>query len=390
MDTLVVNLEVSIVIPCLNEAETISDCVREAREALLEGEIFGEVIVADNGSTDGSRELAELAGARVVAIPQKGYGAALQGGIAAARGKYVLMGDADGSYNFRELHRFMDHLRNGDDLVMGCRLPKGGGEIKPGAMPWLHRRIGNPVLSGIGKLFFNAPIDDFHCGLRAFRTDTIQALNLRTTGMEFASEMVVRATLADYKVSQVPVTLSPDKRSRKPHLRSFRDGWRHLRFLLLYSPRWLFLYPGFVLFLTGLFGFLALLPGPLTLGSVTFDTNTLLLSSLAIITGFQVIIMYVFAKAYAASAGLLPPDPKIKRLLSGKPAEWGIGIGILLILAGFGLFVYALLVWQATGFGRLSYPDSLRIIIPGITAVGLGVQASFTGFILAMLGIKTN
>jgi glycosyltransferase involved in cell wall biosynthesis len=388
METLIASLEVSIVIPCLNEAETITDCVKEAREALQEAEIFGEIIVADNGSTDGSQALAELAGASVVNVREKGYGSALLGGIAQAQGTYILMGDADGSYNFRELGRFMGHLRSGDDLVMGCRMPKGGGQIKPGAMPWLHRRLGNPVLTGIGKLFFKTPIDDFHCGLRAFRADTIRALNLRTTGMEFASEMVVKATLANCKVSQIPVTLSPDKRSRKPHLRSWRDGWRHLRFLLLYSPRWLFLYPGIFLFLVGLLGFTALLPGPLKLGTVTFDTNTLLLSSLAIIVGFQVINLYIFAKAYAASVGLLPPDPKIKKLLDGKPAEWGILIGMLFILGGIGLIVYALLTWQSTGFGQLSYPDSLRIIIPGVTAIGVGVQFSFGGFILAVLGIK--
>jgi glycosyltransferase involved in cell wall biosynthesis len=388
METLIAGLEVSIIIPCLNEAETITDCVKEAREALQEAEVFGEIIVADNGSTDGSQGLAELAGASVVTVREKGYGSALLGGIAQAQGTYILMGDADGSYNFKELSRFMGQLRSGDDLVMGCRMPKGGGQIKPGAMPWLHRRLGNPVLTGIGKLFFKTPIDDFHCGLRAFRADTIRALNLRTTGMEFASEMVVKATLAKCKVSQIPVTLSPDKRSHKPHLRSWRDGWRHLRFLLLYSPRWLFLYPGIFLFLVGLLGFMTLLPGPLKLGTVTFDTNTLLLSSLAIIVGFQVINLYIFAKAYATSVGLLPSDPKIKKLLDGKPAEWGILIGMLFILGGVGLIVYALLTWQSTGFGQLSYPDSLRIIIPGVTAVGVGVQFSFGGFILAVLGIK--
>lgn len=390
MQTAIKSLEVSIVIPCLNEAETITECVKEARAALEEAEISGEVIVADNGSTDGSPALAELAGASVVHVREKGYGSALQGGIEQARGTYVLMGDADGSYNFREIGRFMEKLRAGDDLVMGCRLPKGGGEIKPGAMPWLHKWIGNPVLSGIGKLFFHAPIDDFHCGLRAFRTSAVQDLHLRTTGMEFASEMVVRSTLADYRISQVPVTLSPDKRSRKPHLRSWRDGWRHLRFLLLFSPRWLFFYPGVFLALVGLLGFLMLLPGPLTLGSVTFDTNSLLLSSLSIVVGFQVISMYIFARAYATSAGLLPPDPKIKKLLTGRPAEWGILIGLAFILIGFGYLVYALLVWQSTNFGNLSYPNSLRIVIPGVTAIGLGVQFSFSGFILAIIGIKVK
>jgi glycosyltransferase involved in cell wall biosynthesis len=382
-------LDVTIVMPCLNEAETLEACIKEALAAIAATGVRGEVLIADNGSTDGSIEIAERTGARVIHIRRKGYGNALLGGINSARGEYVLMADSDGSYSFHDLSKFLRELQAGNDLVMGCRLPRGGGTIERGAMPWHHRWIGNPVLSRLGKLFFKSKIDDFHCGIRAFRRDAIIALGLRTTGMEFASEMVVRATLAGLKVSQVPVTLRPDGRSRPPHLRSWRDGWRHLRFLLLYSPNWLFLIPGVSLALFGLIGFLALTWSPLQIGQVIFDTNTLLVCSMSLLLGVQVLSSYAFIKAYAISAGLLPPDRRITKLLENtKTVEYGLLIGLFFIITGLALLVYAVFFWGKTGFGELSYSSSLRVVIPGVTLLGLGMQTIFTGFGLAILGIK--
>ncbi len=381
-------LEVSIVIPCLNEAEMIAACVREARIAIKKSGIPGEVVVADNGSTDNSVELATQAGARVVAIARKGYGSALQGGIEAARGVYVLMGDADGSYDFGELPKFLDLLRQGNDLVMGCRLPAGGGKIEKGAMPWKHRWIGNPVLSGLGKLFFRSPVIDFHCGLRAFRREAILALGLKTTGMEFASEMVIKAGLQGLTIAQLPITLRRDGRSTPPHLRSFRDGWRHLRFMLLYSPKWLFIYPGFILFLLGLAGTLVLLPKPLTVGEVTFDLNSLIVASTTMLAGFQILGFGIFTKAYAVSAGLLPGREYWNRLINGKSVEMGTIIGLLITIIGLGLLAYAVIGWKTVHFGHLSYQDSLRKVIPAVTCIALGIQTAFTGFALAILGLE--
>ena len=292
-------IEISVVMPCLNEAETLLGCIQEAAQAIAAAGVSGEIVVADNGSTDGSQTIAQKAGVRVFDVKEKGYGSALMGGIRVAKGNYVLMGDADGSYDFGELSSFLFRLREGADLVMGCRLPKGGGVIKPGAMPWKHRWIGNPVLSYLGKFFFKAPIDDFHCGLRAFRRDAILGLNLDSTGMEFASEMVVRSVIARLKIEQIPITLRPDGRIRSPHLRSWRDGWRHLRFMLLFSPKWLFLVPGLVLTVVGTLGFFALLVGPISIGHVTFDTNTLLVCSAAILVGFQIVFFAIFTMVFA-------------------------------------------------------------------------------------------
>jgi len=380
--------EVSIVMPCLNEAETLQACIEEAWLAIRKCGVSGEVVVADNGSIDKSTSIAIQAGARLVRVIEKGYGNALMGGIQEANGVYVLMGDADGSYDFGELPAFLELLRQGKDLVMGCRLPAGGGVIKPGAMPWKHRWLGNPVLSGMGKLFFNAPIDDFHCGLRAFRRDAILALDLRCAGMEFASEMVVKSTIAGLKIDQVPITLRPDGRSRAPHLRSWRDGWKHLRFMLLFSPRWLFFIPGFILFAAGIIGFLALMQGPIRIGAVTFDTNTLLVCSATILIGFQILFFAVYTKTFAVRAGLLRPDPRITWLLSARPVEWGISIGLVLALLGMGYLVYSVLQWQEVHFGNLSYSTSLRIVIPGITSIALGIQCIFSGFALAVLGLE--
>ena len=295
--------ELTVLMPCLNEAETIGICVKNAREYIDSRNIDGEVVVADNGSTDGSQAIAEERGARVIPVAYKGYGSALLGGISAARGRFVIMGDADNSYDFSMLDPFIDKLREGYDLVIGNRF-KGG--IKPGAMPLLHRYLGNPLLTGIGRMFFRSPVGDFHCGLRGFNRQAVANLGLVASGMEFASEMVVKATLQRLKIAEVPTTLSPDGRTRPPHLRSWRDGWRHLRFLLLFSPRWLFLYPGAALMILGLVSMAWLLPGPRQVGGLTFDVHTLAYSAAAIVCGFQAVAFAVFTKIYGINAKLLP------------------------------------------------------------------------------------
>ena len=301
--------EITILMPCLNEAETLAACIREAQAAIESAGVSGEVLIADNGSTDGSGELARSLGARVVDVRTPGYGSALTGGIAAARGQYVLMGDADGSYDFGELPKFLAALRAGKDLVMGCRLPAGGGRVLPGAMPWTHRWIGNPVLTALGRLFFAVPAHDFHCGLRAFRRDVVLDLGLQCPGMEFASEMVVKASFVGLPMAEVPVTLRPDRRSRPPHLRSWRDGWRHLRFMLLASPRWLFLMPGLALATLSLVAFLRLAVGPLQVGQVTFDVNTLVLAGAGLVAGTQMMLLGILATAFAVQQGIAPPSP---------------------------------------------------------------------------------
>jgi glycosyltransferase involved in cell wall biosynthesis len=382
--------ELSIVMPCLNEAETLQRCINKAQQSIRQHNLKAEIIVADNGSTDGSREIAQASGARVVPVRAKGYGAALAGGIEAARGRYIIMGDADDSYDFSNIFPFLERLREGHDLVMGCRLPVGGGTVEPGAMPWKHRWIGNPVLTGIGRLFFRSPISDFHCGLRAFRKEAYQKLEMRTTGMEFASEMVIKATLRKMRVTQIPITLYKDGRSRPPHLRSWRDGWRHLRFMLMYSPRWLFLFPGMIGFLVAAFFFVLLLRGPLRLGIAFFDTNTLLVSSMAIILSFQLISFAMFTKIFAISEGLLPEDPRLNRFFSVITLEVGILTGLIFAVSGLGLLIGAFLYWAKLGFGELSYPDSLRLVIPAVTSLTLGVQIIFSSFFMSILGLKTR
>ncbi len=381
-------IEVSIVMPCLDEAETVANCVREAKSALEKAGVRGEVVVSDNGSQDDSRTLAEQAGARVVSVSEKGYGNALMGGIASSNGKYVLMGDADVSYDFGELPRFLGKLRDGADLVLGCRLSKGGGTILPGAMPWKHRWIGNPILTALGRLFFEPGVDDFHCGLRAFRKDVILALDLQCTGMEFASEMIVKASLSSLQIEQVAITLRPDGRNHPPHLRSWRDGWRHLRFMLLFTPKWLFLIPGLVLSGLSATAFSILLWGPVTVGGVEFSTNTLLVSATGILVGFQVSFFGVYTKAYAVHEGLLPPDKRIETLLASHPIESGIVLGLLIFLAGLAYLIVAVLNWQEIGFGGLSYEKGLRIVIPAVTAIALGIQIIFSGFAFAILGLR--
>jgi glycosyltransferase involved in cell wall biosynthesis len=378
--------ELAIVMPCLNEAETLEVCVRKALRSIAELGVLGEVIVADNGSTDGSQEIARSAGARVIDVPVRGYGAALQAGIAAARSTYVIMGDADDSYDFTNLGPFLERLRAGDDLVMGNRF-RGG--IEPGAMPALHRYLGNPVLSLVGRLFFRSPIKDFHCGLRGFRRDAIRALSLRTTGMEFASEMVVRATLSDLTVSEVPTTLSRDGRSRPPHLRSWRDGWRHLRFLLIYSPRWLFLYPGLFLVLVGTAGMVWLLPRDRVIGHhVGLDAQTLLYAGVLIVLGFQALTFGLLAKAWAVSEGLLPPNATMTRFDRHIRLESGLIAGTLLFLAGIAGSIFAVVHWGNADFGSLDASSSLRIVVPSVVALMLGVETILASFLLSVLGVQ--
>lgn len=381
-------IEISIVIPCLNEARTLADCVTKARQALIDNELKGEIIVADNGSSDGSKELALKLGVILVEVGSKGYGTALMGGIASAQGKYILMGDADGSYDFSQLMTFVQELRAGHDLVMGCRLPKGGGKIMPGAMPWKHRWIGNPVLTFVGRLFFKAPISDFHCGLRAFTKEAYQNMDLQTTGMEFASEMVVKASLKGMSIVEVPIILYKDGRLGKSHLRSWRDGWRHFRFMLLYSPRWLFFIPGLVLILTGGIIGTVLTITPVKIGAVTFDTNTLLASALSMIIGFQLLSFALFTKMFAVAEGLLPGDRKPRKPLDSLSLETGLMIGIICSIVGFGILVYALWYWRLHHFGNLSSSASLRIMIPGITILTLGVEITFASFFLSILRLK--
>jgi len=378
-------VELSIVLPCLNEAETVGTCIEKAHRSLIENKIVGEIIVADNGSTDGSQAIAAHSGARVISVDSKGYGSALLGGITYARGKYIIMGDADDSYDFTNLAPFIEKLRAGYELVIGNRF-KGG--IKAGAMPPLHKYLGNPVLTGIGRLLFRSPCGDFHCGLRGFRKDAIMQLNLRTTGMEFASEMVVKATLHDLKIAEVPTMLSPDGRTRPPHLRSWRDGWRHLRFLLLYSPRWLFLYPGALLMLLGLAAGGWLLPGPRSIGNVTFDVHTLLYAASAVVIGFQAINFAVFTKIFAISEGLLPDDPRLNKTFRYVTLEVGLIVGGTLLLAGLASSIYTLSFWEARSFGPLDPSRTLRLIIPAGTALTLGCQIILSSFFLSILGLR--
>ena len=379
------NIELSVVMPCLNESATVGACVKKALGAMEQLGIRGEVIVADNGSTDGSQRIAVEHGARVVPIQLRGYGSALHGGIAAARGRFILMGDSDDSYDFTHLEGFVGKLREGYDLVMGNRYQGG---ILPGAMPPLHRYLGNPVLTGIGRLFFKSPVGDFHCGLRAFRKDAIERLELRTLGMEFASEMVVKATAFGLRITEIPTTLSPDRRDRAPHLRTWRDGWRHLRFLLLYSPRWLFLYPGIALCAMGILLSAMLMPGPVKIGNVVFDVHTLLFAAMAILIGFQSVVFATFTKIFAISEGLLPEDPRLTRMFRYITLEVGLVVGGLLILAGAGAWVLGLEYWRIRNFGPLDPDKTLRIVIPGVVCFTLGFQVVLSSFFLSVLGMS--
>lgn len=376
--------EVSVVMPCLNEAETLAKCIEKAQRSFREHGIHGEVVIADNGSTDGSQELATRLGARVVPVTAQGYGNAIRGGIAGANGKYVIMGDSDDSYDFSAILPFVEKLREGHDLVMGNRF-RGG--IMPGAMPWKHKWIGNPVLSGLGRLFFRCPVGDFHCGLRGFSKDAYERMELQTTGMEFASEMVIKSTLLKLKIAEVPTILHKDGRSRPPHLRSWRDGWRHLRFMLLFSPRWLFLYPGAALFLSGLVLFALLWFGPVRIGSVALDIHTMLVAGFATLVGFQLVVFAVFAKLFAVNEGL-HPTTRLGRVPREVNLEVGVVAGLLLGISGIALMVGAVLDWRAAGFGELDPRVTMRAVIPAVVLLILGVQAIFASFFLGVLTLR--
>ena len=368
-------LDLTIVMPCLNEAETIERCLQKACKSLSDLGLRGEVLIADNGSTDGSIEIAKKLGVRVVNIPRKGYGNALRGGIEAARGRWIIMGDSDDSYDFSSLAPFIEKFRQGFELVMGCRMPYGGGTIMPGAMPWKHRWIGNPALSFIGRLFFKCPVTDFHCGLRGVARAAFAKMQLKTTGMEFASEMVIKATLFKLRIAEVPITLHKDGRSRPPHLRSWRDGWRHLRFMLLFSPRWLFLWPGIFMLLVGMALFVPLSISPVQIGQVQFNTNTLLVAGMMVIVGFQVLFFGVFTKLYCVARGLLPESLKFNALMGRFSLERGLVAGLLVFALGLGFLGDAVWKWKAAGFGHLDYAESLRLVIPAVTCLTLAVQA---------------
>jgi glycosyltransferase involved in cell wall biosynthesis len=378
-------VELSVVMPCLNEAETLAVCIDKAHAALAANGIAGEVVIADNGSTDGSQEIAEEHGARLVPVPVRGYGAALNAGILAAHGKYVLMGDADDSYEFEHIPRFLAALRGGADLVMGNRF-KGG--IGPKAMPPLHKYLGNPVLSFLGRTLFHAPIGDFHCGMRAFSKDAYERLALRTTGMEFASEMVVKASLMGQTIVEVPTTLQKDGRSRPPHLKTWRDGWRHLRFLLMYSPRWLFLFPGLALMLAGL-GLMAwLLPAERPLGHVNLGVDTLAYAAAAVLLGFQLVFFGVAAKVFATTEGLLPEDPEFENWFRYITLETGLMVGVLLVLVGVGIAVSSVIGWSHAGYGPLPPVQMMRRTLPAMLCLMLGTEICFASFFLSLLGLK--
>ena len=382
------SLEVSIVMPCLNEADTIEICIVKAWRALRENGIQGEVIVADNGSTDGSQAIATRLGARIVHVDAKGYGNALMGGIAAARGTFVIIGDADDSYDFLELPTFVEKLRQGFDLVQGCRLPSGGGRVLPGAMPLSHRWIGNPVFSMMARHMFRSPVHDVYCGLRAFTKAFYDRLDLRCTGMEFATEMIIKAGVYGARVVEVPITLSPDgRKSHAPHLKTFRDGWRTFRFFLMYSPRWLFLYPGILLVLVGLVGYGLAMPG-VTIGSVTFDAHTLLFASLAILLGYQSIVFAIFTKTFAISEGLLPEDTRLAQLFELVNLEKGLLAGGGALLIGLALLLASVNEWRLRDFGALNYAETMRWVIPGVTLAAFGFQTILSSFFVSILGMR--
>ena len=378
-------VELTILMPCLNEAETLQRCIDKAQAFLARVGVAGEVVIADNGSRDGSQAIAESAGARVVAVPERGYGAALIGGIAAARGRYVVIGDADDSYDFSALDGMLASLREGNELVMGNRV-RGG--IAPGAMPPLHRYLGNPVLSFLGRLFYRAPIGDFHCGLRGFSRAAMQDLRLGTPGMEFASEMVVKSALHKLRIAEVPVTLSRDGRSRPPHLRTWRDGWRHLRFLLLYSPRWLFLLPGSLLFLLGCVVMAVIAVHPVVIEGFGFDIHTMAYAGAAMILGLQMMLFAVFTKLMGISAGWLPPDPGRMRWAGRLTLEGCLVAGVLVACAGIAMSIHAVQLWADTGFGSLDPRETMRWVVPSVTALALGGEIMLAGFFLEALKLQ--
>jgi len=377
----------TILMPCLNEAETLADCIAAAQRGLANAGVEGEILIADNGSTDGSQDIARRLGARVVDVPEKGYGNALRTGMEAAHGRFLIMGDSDLSYDFAAIKPFVEKLRAGADLVMGCRMPRGGGKIIPGAMPWKHRWIGNPALTFIGRLLFRCPAHDFHCGLRALSKEAFLKLDLRTTGMEFASEMVIKASLRGLRIEEVPITLHKDGRSRPPHLRSWRDGWRHLRFMLLFSPRWLLLYPGLLMLLAGGVFFARLMIGPIAVKGVNFDLNTLEIASLLVQFGYQMVLLAGFVRIFAYTRGFLPSNHILSRAFSFFTLEKGLLSGLAILLAGLVLISLTLLDWATVGFGNLDPLANTRPVIAGRTLVSLGLQTLIFSLVFSYLGI---
>jgi glycosyltransferase involved in cell wall biosynthesis len=380
-------VELSIVMPCLNEAETLAICIRKARSYIERSGISAEIVIGDNGSTDGSQKIAIDLGARVVSVPMRGYGAVLHGTIEASNGRYCVIGDSDDSYDFENLDSFVEKLREGYDLVMGSRFK---GDIEKGAMPWKNRYLGNPLLSMIGRIFFHARVSDFHCGLRGFSKSAFERMDLRTTGMEFASEMVIKATIMGLKIAEVPTTLARDGRSRPPHLRPYRDGWRHLRFMLMYSPRWLFLYPGMLLILLGLAGCAWLLPGPRVVHGIGFDVHTLLYAFVSVLMGFQLVAFAVFTKVFAISEGLLPEDPRLNRVFRYITLETGLVTGGLLVALGVGGSIFAVSGWARESFGTLDIEHMLRIVMPSVFSLTMGVQIVCGSFFLSILGLRRH
>jgi len=380
--------ELSVVIPCLNEADTLAICIEKAQRVLKEHGIDGEIILADNGSSDGSQAIATRMGACVVSVEARGYGNALMGGIARARGKFVIMADADDSYDFLEIPRFLEKLREGFELVQGCRLPPGGGRVLLGAMPFLHRWWGNPMFTMMARRMFGAPIHDVYCGMRGFTRELYARLDQRCTGMEFATEMIIKSSLRGAKIAEVPITLHPDgRKAHPPHLKTFRDGWRTLRFFLMYSPRWLFLMPGLALILLGLLGYGLAMPGVTMLG-VAFDAHTLLFASLAILCGYQSVLFAVFTKTFAITEGLMPPDPRLDRLFQHVNLEKGLIAGGLALTSGLALLLGAVDQWWTVHFGPLNYAHTMRWVIPGVTLTAIGFQTVLSSFFISVLGMR--
>ena len=381
-------VELSVVIPCLNEADTLGRCLEKAFKAINAAGIKGEVIVADNGSSDASIEIAERAGARVIPVKKKGYGNALMGGIEAARGKYIIMGDADDSYDFLDVPRFVEKLREGFDLVQGCRLPWGGGKVMPGAMPSLHRWWGNPMFTVLSRWWFRSPVHDIYSGFRGFTKELYHRLEQRCTGMEFATEMIIKASLYHAKIAEIPITLHPDgRKAHAPHMRTFRDGWRTLRFFMLFSPRWLFLMPGLFMILVGMAGYFVALPAT-TIKGITFDAHTLLISSLAILCGYQAVVFALFTRTYAVAEGLMPEDPRLTRLFQVVTLERGLVAAAALVFAGVVLIGLAVNEWRLVDFGRLDYARTMRYVIPGATFTTIGLQTFFSSFFLNIIGMR--
>lgn len=380
-------IELSIVMPCLNEADTVGSCVKKAVRALNDAGVSGEVILADNGSTDGSQGIAARLGARVVPVAEKGYGSALMGGIAAARGRYILMGDADDSYDFLELPKFITKLREGYDLVQGCRLPAGGGRVMPHAMPFSHRWLGNPIFSILARSWFKAPIHDVYCGMRAFAKEHFETLDQRCTGMEFATEMIIKSSLHGARIAEVPITLHKDgRKSHAPHLKTIRDGWRTLRFFLMFSPRWLFLVPGILFIVLGILGYALALPGTVVSGA-HLDAHTLLFSSLSILIGYQSVLFAILTKTFAIQSRLMPEDPRLNRFFKIINLERGLALSVMAMIAGAALLGWAVFQWRAAGYGPLDYAHMMRVVIPGSTLFALGCQTLFSSFFVSILGL---